>query len=299
MPLALIILYILYNETRKVAARPEVEGPIKIIETVPNEYNAKTIELPETLSFAGEQVPLQVPDVRERLDRELHINTYWHNNTIFLIKRANRWLPAIEKILKENGIPEDFKYLSVIESNLVNDVSPKKAVGFWQLMAPTARELGLQVTKEVDERYDPLKSTLAATKYLKRAYKKFGNWTNVAGAYNRGQAGFQRALRNQKETNYYKLLLNEETSRYVFRILACKEILQYPEKYGFYINQQHLYEEIPVKKVTITKSIKDLVKFAKAQGIDYKTLKYHNPWLRSDKLTVRKGKKYEIDIPVE
>ncbi len=259
--------------------------------------NAVSLELPEELYFAGERVPLEIPDVRERLDRELHINTYWHSSTIFLIKRANRWLPQIEEILKENGVPDDFKYLTAIEGGFVNAISPKNAVGFWQILKTSGRENGLEITKSVDERYDPIRSTEAACSYLKKAYRKFGNWTNVAASYNRGMSGLQRALNNQKVGSYYDLMLNQETSRYVFRILAIKEIIEHPAKYGFNIDQDHLYRPEKLRYVEVNNDIKDLVTFAKKQGINYKLLKRHNPWLRDDQLDVRKNKTYRIAIP--
>ncbi|MEM9297910.1 MAG: lytic transglycosylase domain-containing protein [Bacteroidota bacterium] len=261
--------------------------------------NAVSLELPDELYFAGERVPLEIPDVRERLDRELHINTYWHSSTIFLMKRANKWLPQIEEILKEHGIPDDFKYLTAIEGGFMNDVSPKNAVGFWQILKSSGRENGLEITKSVDERYDPLRSTEAACSYLKKAYRKFGNWTNVAAAYNRGMNGLQRALNNQKVDSYYDLMLNSETSRYVFRLLAIKEIIEHPDKYGFNIDRQHLYEPEKLRYVEVSNDIKDLVGFAKEQGINYKLLKRHNPWLRDDQLDVKKNKTYRIAIPVD
>ncbi|MEK6782895.1 MAG: lytic transglycosylase domain-containing protein [Bacteroidota bacterium] len=259
---------------------------------------AMSLDLPLNASFAGEPVPLEIPDVNERFDKELQINTYLHSSTLFLIKRANRWLPQIDSILKHNGIPGDFKYLPLIESALINDVSPKNAVGFWQILKPSGKELGLEITKEVDERYDPLKSTQAACKYLKKAYRKFGNWTLVAASYNRGISGMGKALENQKIKSYYDLFLNDETSRYVFRILAIKEIFENPEKYGFKLNPEHLYQEEALRKVEVKANIKSLVDFASSQGINYKLLKRHNPWLREERLTVKKGKSYFIAIPV-
>jgi hypothetical protein len=213
------------------------------------------------------------------------------------MKRANRWLPQIEKILKEHNIPEDFKYLPLIESGLMNDVSPKDAVGFWQILKSAGKENGLEITNDVDERYDPLKATEAACRYLKTAYKKFGNWTVVAASYNRGMGGMERALENQKVESYYDLFLNDETSRYVFRIIACKEIIENPARYGFKINPKHLYAPEEVKYIEVRESIKDLVDFAKKNGTNYKLLKRHNPWLREDELSVRKGKVYRIAIP--
>jgi membrane-bound lytic murein transglycosylase D len=259
---------------------------------------AMSLDLPTAISFAGEPVPLDIPDVYERFDKELQINTYLHSSTLFLMKRANRWLPQIDSILKHNDIPEDFKYLAIIESALLNDVSPKNAVGFWQILKTSGKELGLEITKEVDERYDPIKSTQAACKYLKKAHRKFGNWTLVAASYNRGISGVGKALENQKMGSYYDLFLNEETSRYVFRILAIKEIFESPEKYGFKLDPAHLYQEEKLSKVEVKETIKDLVNFANAQGINYKLLKRHNPWLREERLTVKKGKSYFIAIPV-
>jgi len=257
-----------------------------------------SLDLPTSMLFAGEPVPLHISDVHERFDKELQINTYLHSSTLFLMKRANRWLPQIDSILKHNGVPEDFKYLALIESALLNDVSPKNAVGFWQILKTSGKELGLEITKEVDERYDPIKSTQAACKYLKKSYKKFGNWTLVAASYNRGISGVGKALENQKIESYYDLFLNDETSRYVFRIIAIKEIFENPEKYGFNINPVHLYQEEKLRKVEVKETIKDLVNFANAQGINYKLLKRHNPWLREERLTVKKGKSYFIAIPV-
>ncbi|HEY9488206.1 MAG TPA: transglycosylase SLT domain-containing protein [Chryseosolibacter sp.] len=258
---------------------------------------AISLDVPKTLSFAGEPVPLDIPDVYERLDKELQINTYFHSNTLFLIKRANRWLPQIEKILKENDVPDDFKYLPLIESNLLNDISPKNAVGYWQILKAAGKENGLEITDEVDERYDPLKATEAACRYLKQAYRKFGNWTLVAASYNRGMGGMERAIKNQNVDSYYDLFLNDETSRYVFRILAIKEIVENPLKYGFRVSPRHLYQEEPLRYVKVDESIKDLVTFAKENNINYKLIKRHNPWLRDEKLTVRKGRHYTIAIP--
>lgn len=257
----------------------------------------KSLPIPETLSFAGEPVPLDQPDVLERLDRELHINTYWHNNTIFLLKRSGRWFPEIERILEEEGIPDDFKYLTTIEGNLRNDVSPKNAVGFWQIRKATGRELGLEVSRDVDERYDPIKSTYAACKYLKKAYERFGSWTLVAASYNRGMAGMARAVANQKENDYYNLMLNEETSRYLFRILAIKEIFENPEAYSFDIPESHRYRPFELRYIEVTEDIDDLVTWSKEQGITYKTLKFYNPWLRNDQLNVRSGKVYRVAVP--
>jgi hypothetical protein len=279
--------------------KPEVESviPYPMFPPSASFENATSFDLPDTMYFAGELVPLHLPDVHERLDREMHINTYWHTNTIFLIKRSHRWMPRMSEILAEVGVPDDFKYLAAIESNFLNDTSGKGAVGFWQIVKTTGREFGLEITNEVDERYDPIKSTYAAAKYLKKAYGKFDNWTLVAASYNRGRSGIGRALEHQSVGNYYDLLLNEETSRYVFRILAAKEIISNPGKYGFEIDDEHLYNPEPVEYVEVSSSIKDLVSWSREQGINYKLLKRHNPWLRRDKLTVARGKIYQIAIP--
>jgi hypothetical protein len=258
---------------------------------------AMSFDVPANITFAGEPVPLNMADVKERLDKELQINIYLHSNTIFLIKRAKRWLPQMEAILRKHDIPDDFKYLPLIESNLLNVISPKDAVGFWQILKTSGKEYGLEITGEVDERYDPLKATEAACKYLRQAYKKFGNWTLVAASYNRGMSGMQRAIDDQQVDSYYDLYLNDETSRYVFRILAIKEIVNNPLKYGFKINPKHLYDEEPIKHIEVDESIKDLVRFAKEHGTNYKLIKRHNPWLREDRLTVKKGKRYRIAIP--
>lgn len=292
--------YISYNEMREPAAHDQMsDEKVADLEydVEDHHFPAVSLDVPDSMSFAGEPVPVDIPDVYERLDKELQINTYFHSNTIFLIKRANRWLPQIEKILRQNGIPDDFKYLPLVESNLLNDVSPKNAVGYWQILKDSGREKGLEITNEVDERYDPLKATAAACKYLKQAYAKFGNWTLVAASYNRGMNGLHRAIENQQVNSYYDLYLNEETARYVFRILAIKEIVEHPLKYGFRINPKHLYQPEPVTYVEVDETIKDLVTFARNHNTNYKLLKRHNPWLRDDRLTVKKGKHYRIALP--
>jgi hypothetical protein len=299
---SLIILfgYISYNEARHRSSKTtmsdeSVAEPEYAVEDGP--LPAISFDLPKNITFAGETVPLELPDVHERLDKELQINTYLHSNTIFLIKRANRWLPQMEKILRANNIPDDFKYLPLIESNLMNVVSPAEAVGYWQILKTSGKEFGLEISNEVDERYNPLKATEAACKYLNQAYRKFGNWTLVAASYNRGMGGIDRAIENQRERSYYDLFLNDETSRYVFRILAIKEIVENPVKYGFKINPKHVYEEEPLQYIEVSETIKDLVDFAKTHGTNYKFIKRHNPWLRDEKLTVKKGKTYKIAIP--
>lgn len=251
------------------------------------------------IDFAGEKIPLHISDVKERFDRELLVNVNWHSNTYLLLKRANRVFPVIEPILKKNGVPDDFKYLAVIESGLVNVVSPAGARGIWQFMTNTAKEYGMEVTNEIDERYHLEKATEAACSYLLAAKNKLGTWTLAAAAYNGGLKGIEKQINSQKVNDYYDLLLAEETSRYVFRIVAAKEVMTNPETYGYNLTNEQLYENIPVKKIEVGTSIVDWTDFALAQGINYKILKIHNPWLRDMKLMNPRGKKYTIVIPTK
>lgn len=255
--------------------------------------------LPTAMNFCNESVPLQLTDVSERLDRELTVNINLHATTELVIKRANRAFPVIEPILKKNGIPDDFKYLAVIESGLVNVTSPSGAKGVWQFMPATAKELGMEVNDFVDERYDLERSTEYACKYLLKAKEKSGSWTLAAASYNGGLNGILRMMDEQKVTDYYDLLVNEETYRYVFRILALKEIMQNAEKYGYQMPKSVLYPVIPTKRVEVTANIDNLAQFAIDQGINYKILKIHNPWLRDKKLEVQPNKVYNIQIPLE
>ena len=259
----------------------------------------EVVGLPSEIDFAGEKTPLHIADVRERLDREMVINTNLHSSTTLILKRANRAFPVIEPILKKYGVPDDFKYLAVIESGLANVVSPSGARGVWQFMPLTAKEQGMEVNDFVDERYHLEKSTEAACRYLLDAKNKFGNWTLAAAAYNGGMGGINKQLTNQQVSDYYDVLLTEETSRYVFRILALKEIMLNPGKYGFEIPNEQLYHSIEVKKIEVDSTITDLATFAKEQGINYKILKLHNPWLRDKKLENKSKKSYTIEIPIE
>lgn len=253
---------------------------------------------PNQIDFAGEQAPLNVSDVRERLDRELLVNANLDATTLLIIKRANRAFPVIEPILKQYGVPDDFKYLAVIESGLVNVVSPAGARGVWQFMPDTGKQYGLEINELVDERYHLVKSTEAACKYLLWAKSKFGSWTLAAASYNAGVAGVNKQMTFQGVDSYYDLLLNDETSRYVFRILALKEIMQHPAQYGFGLTPAEMYAQIPTKTVAVTESIPDLSVWAKNQGVNYKIVKIHNPWLRDRKLDVAVGKQYTLEIPL-
>ena len=262
-----------------------------------NLYRVYALKTPENISFCDEQVPLELLDVRERLDRELLVNTYWQSNMLLLIKRSYRFFPLIEKILKEEDVPQDFKYLAVIESGLENVRSPKGAKGIWQIMSGTAREYGLEVNKNVDERYNLELSTRAACKYLKKAKDKFGSWTLAAAAYNRGMMGISRNLSRQKVENYYDLLLGRETSRYIFRILAVKEIMENANNYGFIFQENDLYKPYEIKKIELDTAISNITDFSKKMGVNYKTMKLHNPWLLENHLNNKSRKKYIFKIP--
>jgi len=282
---------------------PEVASQTTEIATSAEQQSSQTLrvealDIPNVMTFAGERVPLQDTDVKERLDREIHVNTYWHSNMLLMIKKANRFFSEIEPLLKKYNLPDDFKYLAVAESGLDNVTSHAGASGFWQFMKATGKEYGLEINNYVDERYNLELATKVAAQYLINSKDLFGSWTTAAAAYNAGNAGITKQMKRQDATDYYSLLLNSETGRYVFRILAFKEILSNPEKYGFYVDQQDLYQAIPTKTIIIETPIEDFAKFAKQQGINYKILKIHNPWLRDTYLKNVSGKAYSIKIPI-
>ncbi|MGY0392759.1 lytic transglycosylase domain-containing protein [Bizionia sp. KMM 8389] len=262
-----------------------------------NDYNVYALQIPESLDFAGESVPLTDPDIRERMDRELLVNTYWQSNGLLMFKRAKKYFPIIEPILAKHGVPDDFKYLAVIESGLTNAVSPAGARGVWQIMPTTAREYGLEVNKNVDERYHLEMATEVACEYLKKSKEKLGSWTLAAAAYNAGMAGVSRRLEEQNVTQYYDLLLGEETGRYMFRIVALKEIMSHADKYGFNFRDKDLYKNVPTYKVEVDTAVTDFTAFAEKFSINYKLLKRHNPWLREPHLNNKSRKKYFIEIP--
>lgn len=249
--------------------------------------------------FAGEKVPYASDfEVRERVDREILGNTFSHSRTLLVMKRAGRWFPVITRILKENGVPEDLKYVAVIESDLSNVISPAGATGFWQFMKTTGPEFNLEISEEVDERYDAEKSTVAACQYFKKAYARFNSWTLAAASYNMGMAGVDKRLAEQGTTaSYYDLDLSSETTRYVARILAMKSIFENPQAYGFNISNADLYPPVPYREVTVNGEIADLNVFAKQNGTNLKMLKELNPWLRKPYLKNAKGKTYQIRIP--
>ncbi len=268
--------------------------PIIITE---NERRIYSPPIPDTLEFCGERVPLEDFDVRERIDREFLVNTYWHSAMLLYIKRANRWFPLIEQILKKNGVPDDFKFMAVAESGLTNVVSPDGATGFWQLMEAAAKKYGLEINNEVDERYNVAKSTQAACDYLKEAHAKFGTWTLTAASYNNGINGIENQIGRQQTKNYYNMYLNDETYRFVARVVSIKEIFKNPHKYGFYFSQSDLYPRFDTYEVKINYPVKDFAQFAKNYGINYKILKIFNPWLRDNFLKNKSRKSYTLKLP--
>jgi hypothetical protein len=261
------------------------------------DQNAHDIELPESMEFCGEPVPLDRFYVREALEREIMVNTYRHASTILLLKRTSRWFPVMEPIMQKNRLPRDFVYLAMIESDLTNAVSPSKAVGFWQFLEGTGKQYNLEINKEVDRRYDQEMETQAACDFLNDLYKRFNSWTLAAAAYNCGGGRISRTIEEQQVHSYYDMLLPNETERYVYRILAFKLITENPKKYGFQISDDGWYQPLDYKTVTVTESIPDLAAFAVSQGTNLKMLKYYNPWLRSNTLTISTGNSYVIKLP--
>lgn len=274
---------------------PKTEPTSKEPETTPMHGSFK---LPEKLSFMGEPVPLQYNDVRESLDRELMVNAYFHSQTLRFLKLAPRFLDMIVPILKADTVPVDFAYLALAESGFdPRATSPAGAVGFWQFVKGTATDYGLEVNDEVDERYHIEKSTRAACRYLKESYRKFGSWPLVAASYNAGRSFVAKQLGIQKVDNYYDLLIGEETTRYVFRILALKMIMENPREFGFDVPENEKYPVWDVKKVTVSGPVESWADFAISHGTNYKILKMLNPWLRDNKLVNKAGKTYELKVP--
>ncbi len=262
-------------------------------------YGNRSFKLPDNVTFAGEKMPLGNFDTKESLEREILISAYRHSSTILIIKRANRYLPLIEKILKKNDVPDDFKYLVAAESEYSNMVSPVGATGFWQIMPETGREDGMEINSVVDERYDVEKSTQFACDYFLKSYEKYGNWTLAAASYDGGRAGLDEQIEIQNQHNYYDLLLNEETARYIFRAVAYKLIISDPAKYGFEISKDELYPEMKYYEVKVDTAVTSFSQFAQKFGTNYKMLKLLNPWLRKPYLTPKADKEYLIKIPSE
>lgn len=294
---SLFLLWLLINLLSFSGVKKDSPDNQKYIDEFNNRYAVYAIDFPKELTFAGEKVPLENFDVYENLDKEFLVNTYWHSQAFLFIKRAYRYFPIIEPILKKNGIPDDFKYLCVAESGLANVVSPAGASGFWQFIKPTGIKYGLEINDEIDERYNLEKSTDAACHYLKDSYELYKDWAMVAASYNAGVGGLDSQIKKQKVNSYYDLLLNEETSRYVFRIIAIKTIMSNPLHFGFHYRKKDLYPPLPADVITIDTSLTDLADFALNKEINYKLLKYFNPWLRQNSLTIKEGKKYLIKIP--
>jgi membrane-bound lytic murein transglycosylase D len=259
----------------------------------------RSFRIPAEVTFAGERMPLENFDTRESLEREVLISAYRHSSTILIIKRANRYLPVIEKILKEYNIPDDFKYLAAAESDFTNMVSPAGATGFWQIMPETGKEEGLEINQVVDERYHIEKSTRFACRFFLKSYEKYGNWTLAAASYNGGRARIDEQIEIQHQNNYYDLLLAEETARYIFRVVAYKLIITDPANYGFEIGHDELYPELNYHEVKVDTAITDISVFAGKFGTNYKILKFLNPWLRKPYLTPKPDKEYLIKIPAE
>lgn len=262
-------------------------------------YKIKALKLPEDLNLAGERVPLEIQDVKERMERELLVNTYWQSNGLLLIKRANKYFPILEPLLKEYGLPDDFKFLALAESAFIDETSSVGAAGMWHFMKTTGKEYGLEINSNVDERYNIEKSTKVAAEYLKKAKNNLGSWTLAAAAYNAGNYGVSRRLKEQEVNNYYDAKLPNETERYVFRVLALKEVISNPKKYGFVFENEDLYALTETKVIKVDTAIPNITHFAKKYGMNYKEFKIYNPWLRENKLNNKSRKVYEIKIPVK
>lgn len=291
-----IIIIISIAQSFKAANIPEYQQQQQSYDTI---YNIKSFTLPSEVTFAGEKMPLDNFDTRESLEREILTSAYRHSSTILIIMRAHRYLPMIEKILKKNNIPDDFKYLVAAESEYSNMVSPAGATGFWQIMPATGREEGMEINTVVDERYDVEMSTQFACDYFRRSYEKYGNWTLAAASYNGGRSGINEQIAIQQQNNYYDLLLTEETARYIFRAVAYKLVITNPQKYGFNLTEKDLFPELKYYEVKVDTAINDFSSFAKKFGTNYKMLKFLNPWLRKPFLTPKPNKVYLVKIPTE
>jgi membrane-bound lytic murein transglycosylase D len=296
---AIVIVAIFFINAEKVVepAAPHTQAHVDSAGGTDHYYRIKALKIPENLTFAGEKVELDKTDIKERIDRELLVNTYWQSNALLWFKRTHKYFPVIEPILREKGVPDDFKYLSVIESDLRNVTSPAGAKGMWQMLEDAGRENGLEINSNVDERYHLEKATRAACDYLIEAKARLGSWTLAAAAYHAGNYGIEKRLTEQMVDNYYEVLAGENTERYIPRIVAAKEILTHPEKYGFEFDKEDLYEIGPTYAVKVDTAITNIAAFAKKFDTNYKELKMYNPWLRENKLNNKSRKLYEIKIP--
>ena len=286
-----IITIIFYNAILKTAPNPELQTH--------KGYKIKALKLPSGLNLAGERVPVEINDVKERMERELLVNTYWQSNGILLLKRVNRYFPILEPLLAKYNLPDDFKFLALAESGFTDETSSAGAAGIWHFMRTTGKEYGLEINENVDERYNIEKSTKVAAEYLIKAKEKLGSWTLAAAAYNVGNRGVSRRLEAQEVNNYYDVKLPDETERYIFRILALKEIITNPKKYGFVFDKEDLYTVKETRLVKVDTAISNLTLFAKEFGMNYKELKIYNPWLREHKLNNKSRRLYEIKIPLK
>jgi hypothetical protein len=292
----LISAYARFNYYNPSAPEQSAALPAPAVRSLPQLIEA--IDLDRPFTFAGEPVPTQNVDVRERLDRELIVNSYRHSVTILNIKNAHKYFPLMEPILERNGIPVDLKYIAVAESDLQNAVSPSGARGIWQFMGAMAGHYGLEISSEVDERYHVEKATQAACEYLLDVHRRFDNWTLAAAAYNLGETRLADELENQRVDSYYDLNLNEETSRYVFRLIALKEIINNPGQFGFHLTDQDKYPPLgDYRIVRVDGPVPNLADFAREHGTTYRLLKVYNPWLRTSRLSNPRRKVYEIKIP--
>jgi len=292
---SIIIILSIAESFKGFSGNPALTGH----QVIDSTYNIKSFKLPDEVTFAGEKMPLENFDTRESLEREILTSAYRHSSTILIIMRANRFLPVIERILKKNNVPDDFKYLVAAESEYSNMVSPAGATGFWQIMPETGREQGMEINTIVDERYDVEKSTQFACDYFLKSYEKFGNWTLAAASYDGGRSGIDEQIDIQHQHNYYDLLLSEETARYIFRVVAYKLVITDPENYGFRIRKEDLYPELKYYDVKVDTAVTDFSTFAEKFGTNYKMLKFLNPWLRKPFLTPKPNKEYLIKIPSE
>ena len=286
-----IITIIFYNAILKTAPNPELQTH--------KGYKIKALKLPKGLNLAGERVPVEINDVKERMERELLVNTYWQSNGILLLKRVNRYFPILEPLLAKYNLPDDFKFLALAESGFTDETSSAGAAGIWHFMRTTGKEYGLEINDNVDERYNIEKSTKVAAEYLIKAKEKLGSWTLAAASYNAGNQGVFRRLEAQEVNNYYDVKLPDETERYIFRILALKEIITNPKKYGFIFDKEDLYTRKETRLVKVDTAISNLTLFAKEFGMNYKELKIHNPWLREHKLNNKSRRLYEVKIPLK
>lgn len=277
--------------------RGVVLAKVKVPEPVAEEARYRHPYIPEAIEVAGERVPLECEDVREALEWEMTVIANWHSQVLLILKRMPRSFAVMEPILRAHGVPDDLKYLAVVESNLyARSYSPAGAAGIWQFLEATARDYGLEVNEDVDERYNLRLSTHAACSYLKESCARFGSWAMAAAAYNMGNTALRRQVERQGESSFYNLLVGVETGRYVFRLIAFKLILEHPERYGFRLESKEQYPVLSPRQVEVDTTVADLAEFAKSYGANYKMLKWQNPWLRSNRLPVPEGKKYVVEI---